>query len=358
MATKFGRRAVVRPATKIAAALVAALWAAGLVLAPAVLAAQTVSATADKSQVGLLVPTVVRLTITNIGPNNGGGESIGCVQSILPNAYGLNSVTIASVSNGGAWSVAMAGDTFTAHAAAGGDRLLGDPNDDNIVLRLNVTGQKLGGAAWVVKSWNKTDCSSKPASASVQMTVVVVALPTPTPTSTPTPTPRPTPKPTPVPTPRPTPQSTPTPTPDPAATAEPASPVPVSSAPSIAPSPSASGTASPLATTAPLPSGGPFGGGPIGIVPVASLPPGRSVAEPFGPAVAAGTEVSFSGVGLDALGMIGPFLVPGFIVGASSFVLVLIILVQAIGAAVWLPIVRRRIGGFSLGPPKRPTPQR
>lgn len=356
MVAKSRRRAVARPATKIAAALVAALWAAGLALAPAVLGAQTVSATADKSQVGLLVPTVVRLTITNIGPNNGGGESIGCVQSTLPNAYGLNSVTIASVSNGGAWSVAMAGNTFTAHAAAGGDRLLGDPNDDDIVLRLNVTGQKVGGAAWVVKSWNKTDCSSKPASASVQMTVVVVALPTPTPKPTPKPTP--TPRPTPVPTPRPTPQSTPTPTPDPAATAEPASPVPQSSAPSMAPSPSASGTASPLATTPPLPSGGPFGGGPIGIVPVASLPPGRSVAEPFGPAVAAGTEVSFSGVGLDALGMIGPFLVPGFIVGASGFVILLIILLQAIGAAVWLPIVRRRIGDFSLGQPKPPTPQR
>ena len=45
--------------------------------------------------------------------------------------------------------------------------------------------------------------------------------------------------------------------------------------------------------------------------------------------------------------MIGPFLVPGFIVGASSVVLLLIILLQAIGAAVWLPIVRRRIGDFS-----------
>ena len=83
----------------------AAVWAAGLVLAPTVLAAQTLSATADTSQIGLLVSKSVRLMVTNVGPNNGGGDSIGCVIVTLPNAYGLNSVTIASVSNSGSWAV-------------------------------------------------------------------------------------------------------------------------------------------------------------------------------------------------------------------------------------------------------------
>ena len=70
-----------------------------------------------------------------------------------------------------------------------------------------------------------------------------------------------------------------------------------------------------------------------------------------------GSDVSLTGIGLDALGMLGPFAVPGFIAVASSIVLLLIILLQAIGAAVWLPIVRRRIGAFNVSP-KRPRPDR
>jgi hypothetical protein len=371
VATRLRWRRIERPRTRIATALVAAICVAGLVLAPAVLAAQALSVTADKSQVGLFVSTVVRLTITNVGPDNSGGDAIGCLQVSLPNAYRLNSITIASVSNGGHWSVTKAGNIATARASGGGDRLRGDPDDDSLVLRLDVTGMKLGGAHWTVKSW--TDCGqNQPASVQVPMTVVLVAGPTPTPTPTPTPvptptpTPKPTPKPTPVPTPRPTPLPTPAPTPAPGATPTPTPPPAASAAPSAgpvgsitaSPSPSASAAASPLATSAPLPSDGGFGGGPIAIVPVGSRPPGQSVAEPFAPPVNAGTDISLSGIGLDALGMIGPFVVPGFIVGASSLLLLLIVLLQAVGAAVWLPIVRRRIGDFSLGRPKRSTPQR
>jgi hypothetical protein len=76
------------------------------------------------------------------------------------------------------------------------------------------------------------------------------------------------------------------------------------------------------------------------------------VGQPFEPVVL-GTDMSLTGIGLDGLGMLGPFVVPGFIAAASSIVLLLIILLQAIGAAVWLPIVRRRIGAFNVAP-KRP----
>ncbi|MDP9482796.1 MAG: hypothetical protein M3P84_06190 [Chloroflexota bacterium] len=105
----------------------------------------------------------------------------------------------------------------------------------------------------------------------------------------------------------------------------------------------------------PSPSGAVFGGGPIAVVPVPSGRSGRSVAQPFGPVVL-GADVSLTGIGLDALGMLGPFAVPGFIVAASSLLL-LIILFQVVGAAVWLPIVRRRIGAFNVAP-KRPRPHR
>lgn len=79
------------------------------------------------------------------------------------------------------------------------------------------------------------------------------------------------------------------------------------------------------------------------------------MAQPFGPVVL-GSDVSLTGIGLDGLGMLGPFAVPGFIAVASSIVLILIILLQAIGAAVWLPIVRRRIGTFNVAP-KRTRPR-
>jgi hypothetical protein len=366
LVTKLRWRSVVRPGTRMATALVVAICAAALVLAPAVLAVQSMTATADKSQVGLLVPAVVRLTITNVAPDDSGGNAIGCVEASLPNAYGLNSVTIASIPNGRTWFVAKSGNTATAHASGGGDRLLGDPDDDHIVLRLNVTGLKLGGAHWVVKSWSGTDCSGQPASVQVPMTVVVVALPTPTPTPVPTPTPTPTPTPVPTPartpTPTPTPGPTATPTPPPGATATPTPSTPGSAAPSTGPidssepSPSASAITSAPPSAGPSPSDGGLGG-PIAIVPRASGRPGQSVAQPFGPPLSGVSDVSMSGIGLDALGMLGPFLVPGFIVGASSIVLLLIILLQAVGAAVWLPIVRRRIGDFSLGRPKRTVPR-
>jgi hypothetical protein len=87
---------------------------------------------------------------------------------------------------------------------------------------------------------------------------------------------------------------------------------------------------------------------------VASGRPGRNVTQPFGPVVL-GADVSLSGIGLDALGMLGPFAVPGFIAAASSIILILIILLQSLGAAVWIPIVRRRIGAFNVAP-KRPRP--
>ena len=46
--------------------------------------------------------------------------------------------------------------------------------------------------------------------------------------------------------------------------------------------------------------------------------------------------------------MIGPFVVPGFLAAASGFLLILLMLAQALGAMAWLPVVRRRIGDGGL----------
>jgi hypothetical protein len=47
-----------------------------------------------------------------------------------------------------------------------------------------------------------------------------------------------------------------------------------------------------------------------------------------------------------AIGLIAPFVVPGFIAAASGLLLILLLLAQALGALAWLPLVRRRVGAF------------
>lgn len=50
------------------------------------------------------------------------------------------------------------------------------------------------------------------------------------------------------------------------------------------------------------------------------------------------------------VGLIGPFVVPGFLAAASGFLLILLMLAQALGALAWLPVARRRVGSFGIGP--------
>ena len=63
------------------------------------------------------------------------------------------------------------------------------------------------------------------------------------------------------------------------------------------------------------------------------------------PAGAGGTVALEGGV----VGFIGPFVVPGFLAAASGFLLILLMLAQALGALAWLPVVRRRVGSFGIG---------
>jgi hypothetical protein len=51
-----------------------------------------------------------------------------------------------------------------------------------------------------------------------------------------------------------------------------------------------------------------------------------------------------------AIGIIGPFVVPGFFAAASGFLLIMLMLAQALGALAWLPVVRRRVGSFGMRP--------
>ena len=56
---------------------------------------------------------------------------------------------------------------------------------------------------------------------------------------------------------------------------------------------------------------------------------------------------------MDILASLGVFAwaVPGALLAAPGLLLILVILAQSMGALAWLPIVRRKIGGFRPDPP-------
>ncbi len=162
-------------------------------------------------------------------------------------------------------------------------------------------------------------------------TTVPTAAPTALPTSAPTagPTALPSARATAAPTSRPTPTPgavvpgpTPLPTPTPTASGSRASP------------PAASAVASPSPLIAP---------GAVSSPPPTD--PGRTIGFDI-PAGVDGTVTLADG----GIGIIGPFVVPGFLAAASGFLVILLMLAQALGALAWLPVVRRRVGSFGIGP--------
>ena len=50
---------------------------------------------------------------------------------------------------------------------------------------------------------------------------------------------------------------------------------------------------------------------------------------------------------MDGLGTL-TWAVPGLVVAVPGLLLVVAVLAQALGGAVWLPVIRRRIGAFGL----------
>ena len=164
--------------------------------------------------------------------------------------------------------------------------------------------------------------------------------PAPTPKPTPEPTPKPTPKPTPAPTARPTPPPTARPTPTPKPTPTPI--LPGSTPRAATPSPAASEPVASQSPSAEASSPVIVGPGTVGSPPpIGPRRPGFDVPEGVD-----GTVTLDGG----AIGIIGPFIVPGFLAAASGFLLILLMLAQALGALAWLPVVRRRVGSFGMRP--------
>jgi hypothetical protein len=66
----------------------------------------------------------------------------------------------------------------------------------------------------------------------------------------------------------------------------------------------------------------------------------------------AGLEVTASGIG--GMGVL-LWAVPAAVLGIPGFLVILVVLLQAGGGLIWLPVARRRIGGFGR---RRPPPGR
>lgn len=300
--------------------------------------------TGDKALLTAGTATVVKVTISNLSTGSGGGESIGCAQVSIPVEFTITSASIVSVSRGLSWSVTHAGTAVTAQAAGDSSRLTGDPNLDQLVLAITVVPATPGVYAWTANEFNKPNCTS-PLGTALTIPMAIAPAPTPTPAPNPTPTPTPTPAPTPAPTRAPT--SPPTRTPAPTPTAIGATPAPSTSA---EPTPSASSepTFEPV-PTGPIPSDDPtpspsptddpnaFGRGTL------TLSGGSDGSG--GSLDSAGTELAAAV--LDSLGL-GTWAVPTGALAGPGILVILTIMAQTGGGLIWLPLIRRRIGGFGL----------
>ena len=280
------------------------------------------------------------------------------------------------------------GDALTANLVDGGG---------NGSLDLNSNGSftfKSGGSFTGPRTFTYK-ASDGLASSPTKIVTINVSAPAATPTPTPPPTPAPTPPPTPAPTPRPTPTATPrpTPTPRPLPTLPPPTlplptlplpnpplpsvslpPLPGASAtptPSIAPrgSPGASPTATPTSSSSSTPSASAGPGssqGPGGSdAPSSTIDPGSSPGSIGGPGSvggvppgdAGGFSVGFTGLGpvdglldIDVVGF-DAFLewaVPGLVLSVAGLLLLIAVLAQMAGGILWLPMLRRWLGGVGV----------
>lgn len=325
--------------------------------------------------------TKVSLTITNVGPA-GPSFAIGCVKVSIPAAAAVSADAIEPVTPGKSWVSSLATGSpslVTAHAKTNTDWLDGGTVKDSVHIAITVKPIQDGATDWTIDVFRTKNCTS-PSDTTKLLHVTVAGAPKPTPTPKPTPkptatpTPKPTatltPKPTATPSPKPTATPTPTPTPIPVGRtpAPPAGPTPTpgsigpigtpvaptptpsGATPSVSASPDPSSTAAPSTgggAIVPPPAGGPTGGG-----------PGNAGIDTFTLGAIGDTGDSGSnqiGAAIDhmgSLGMAAEWGVPAIVMSVPGLLIVLIVVAQGLGGAAWLPLVRRRIGGFGLRGPR------
>ena len=148
-----------RRARVLLAALIVALQ---LAVPALVFAGQSWAITADLSSVPSGSSTSVAVRIVNTSGNSSSGEGIGCVTISIPAAFTVNTATKTSVTSSLNWSVSKTGSgptVVTAQAADNGNRLLGSPVKDEVVLDLSVTGGAQGSYVWTADEYQDWDCT-------------------------------------------------------------------------------------------------------------------------------------------------------------------------------------------------------
>jgi hypothetical protein len=316
--------------------------------------------------------TTVKATFSNRGGPSG-SDDLGCVRIVVPALLTVLPPLETTSPPGTDWQ-ASGSNVILVHPSSGGDRLDANDPSASVTTSIQVLALVPGTYTWTGTAYASQNCKDA-FPEQIQAAVSVHLFATPTPTPKPTPTPTPTSTPTPTPTATSTPSPTPTPTPTPALTAVPTI-VPL-------PSPGPGGVStpapsSPAATSAPSTAGGPVPlptdpTGPVprtpdpsaSAAPTGSGVPGQTVDAGVGSAlIMAGFDDpthggGSGGGGTPAISLSSAFstpfgegfawAVPGLVLSVPGLLLVLAVIVaQALGAGVWLPVVRRRIGSFEV----------
>jgi len=303
--------------------------------------------------------TPIKATFTNLGGPDGTRE-LGCVRISLPLTFTITNASVVSKPPSSAWSATVGLGMVRISSPSGGDRLPPDGRT-SVTTTITVLALTPGTYTWTANAYRQGDCTdgfNEPMSLKVVVDLDVLPLPTALPTIVPTalPTILPTALPSLLPTLPPTPRPTPTPTATPAAAATP-TPTPTAT-------PASAGTPVPEATS-PGAGGTPGGsssgsggsGAPPGSTASASTMPSPSAdaglvmpAGPTGPSSGEAPPITLTS-GFDTpMGDGFEWAVPGLVLSVPGLLIVLLAIgVQLLGAAAWLPIVRRRIGAFGFG---------
>jgi hypothetical protein len=368
-------RRLIRPWTAAAAAFLAVVAAASVPSPAAALldlwsiAASPAGLTRDRT-------TDVELTATNTGAIL--DNDIRCIEVTIPGSFDVLSAAVVEVPPGDEWDAGVSGGSGSSHVAdfradSDGDGLEGGllGGDESGVFAVRVVAGSTGSFTWIARAYRDRDCDGGSfAQKSLGFTVVAPA-PSPTPAPTPTPTPSPTPKPVATPVPSPTPNATPTPTtrptPTPTRTTPPVATDPPSATVTPAPTPDPDRTVPPGTTEPPgaNPTSRPRESGSPGDDPT-DQPPAVGGAGTGSGGDASGGHLrigrgstagsgSAIDVSLAAMGDFGPltWAVPGLVLAVPGLVLILAVLAQVVGGALWLPVIRRRIGSFGPGERRR-----
>lgn len=355
-----------RGASALAAALLITAMVAALAPRPASAESALWSLTASPLAVSTGVATTFSLTATNEDPLEplDSSREIGCLWVDVPDNFIVSGAAVTGSNTGDRWRAAVSGNRITVWTTSGGDRLA---LFDWVRFSIRATAISAGALAWNARAYRDEDCGGTGALLGVPPVVVVSGAdvtPTPTPTASPTPTPTPSPRPTPTASPTPTPLlplptvsltplptldllETPTPTPSPQASTTPEAEESSGPTSSVTPAPSESSDGSP----SPSPPPGSEGAGPSpGAVGSEGGSVGPSDPTTIGRVAHQPRQANLGIGGLGVLDGAAVWFVPAAVLGVPGALIVLLVVLQVLGGAVWLPVVRRSLGDQEQGP--------